>query len=49
MEYWLKNELILHPNVAVNLIKPILCVSKPLKHQKARSFLIFSTGIGKKH
>ena len=43
------NELILHGNVAGNLIKTFLCVSKPLNHQKARSFLIFATGIGKKH
>ena len=43
-----KNELILHTNVAGNLIKPMWCVSKPLKHQKVRFFL-FSTGIGKKH
>ena len=42
------NELILHTNVAGNLIKPMWCVSKPLKHQKVRFFL-FSTGIGKKH
>ena len=41
-----QNELILDTNVAGNLIKPMLCVSKPLKHQKVRSFLIFSTGIG---
>ena len=44
-----KNELILHTNVAGNLIKPRLCVSKPLKHQKVRSFFIFATGIGKSH
>ena len=44
-----KNELILHTNVAGNLIKPKLCVSKPLKHQKVRSFFIFATGIGKRH
>ena len=38
----------LHTNVAGNLMKAMLCVSKPLKHQKARRFFIFSTGIGKK-
>ena len=38
------DELIPHTNVAGNLIKPMLCVSKPLKHQKVRSFLMFSTG-----
>ena len=35
----------LHTNVAGNLMKAMLCVSKPLKHQKARRFFIFSTGI----
>ena len=43
------DELIPHTNVAGNLIKPMLCVSKPVKHQKFRCFLIFSTGAGKKH
>ena len=41
------NELIVHSNVADNLIKIILSLSKPLNHQKARSFLIFSTGVRK--
>ena len=44
-----KNELILHTNVAGNLIKPRLCVSEPLKHQKVRSFFIFATAMGKRH
>ena len=38
------DELISHTNVAGNLIKPMLCASKPLKHQKVRRFLMFSTG-----
>ena len=42
-----QNELILDTNVAGNLIKPMLCVSKPLK-KEVRSFFIFSTGIEKK-
>ena len=44
-----QNELILHTTVAGNLIKLMLCVSKPLKHLKVRSFLIFSRVIGKKN
>ena len=48
MENWLK-DLILHTSVAGNLIKPMLSDSKPLKHQNVISFLIFSTGVRKKH
>ena len=48
MENWLK-ELIIHTSVAGNLIKPMLSASKPLKIQNVISFLIFSTGVGKKH
>ena len=39
--------LILHTNVVGDLIKPMIPI--PLKHQKARDFLIFSTGIEKRH